>query len=285
MKAPFRFFRGELNGFYLRNVLTCQNQAVLEILNELVYQSKFVWKLESEITAGEIAVRDEDIIGIAKFAGVFKPVQYRQNTTGSITFTESKIVGGAQRSERGLFSMLKEKFEYIRTEKDDYATDISTEASSARRETMVPPGAVPVGYVPMGVNIFREDGTVITENILSAPPTDGTPYVDYYGPKYLFYQETFNGEAEMPIELFKSFFECVMRLRYNGVSVKEFLTLTELIVEDYVYDIEIVPQGHYSVVYYTINPDSEIEGRTGRMAAWDIIVSQRFKNFVLIERT
>ena len=285
MKAPFRFFRGELNGFYLLNALTSRNAAVAEILNELVYQAKFAWKLESEITDGEMAIRDEDIIGLAKFAGVFKPIQYRQNTTGSITFTESKIVGGAQRSERGLFSMLKEKFEFIRTEKDDYETDISVEASSARRETMVPPGAVPVGYVPMGVNIFREDGSVITENILSAPPTDGTPYVDYYGPKYLFYQETFNGEAEMPIELFKSFFECVMRLRYNGVSVKEFLNLTKLLCEDYVYDIEIVPQMHYSVVYYMLNLDSKIEGRTGKIAAWDIVVTQRFKNFVLIERT
>ena len=186
MKAPFRFFRGELNGYYLLNALTSRNAAVREILDELVYQARFAWKLESEITNGELPIRDEDLVGLAKFAGVFKPIQYRQNTTGSITFTESKIVGGAQRSERGLFNMVKEKFEYIRTERDDYETDISVESSSARRETMVPPGTPPVGYVPMGVNIFRDDGSVITENILSEPPTDGTPYVEYYGPKYLF---------------------------------------------------------------------------------------------------
>lgn len=285
MQVPFRFYRGELNGFYLLNLLTSRNAAVSAIVDELIYQSNMTWKLEEEIVGSEIAIRDSDLVGIAKFAGVLKSYQMQQSQVGSIMFTGSTVVNGVQRSERGLFNMAREKFEYVRTAQDDYPTDISTDASSAKRATLVPSGLAPVGYVAYGTDLYREDGTVIAENILASPPVDGTPYTAYYGPNYLVFEETFNLETEMDTSVFKKFFECIMRLRYGGVSIKELMYLTNTLTEGYVYDIEIVPTAYYYTVYYSVNNDLDIENRLGKLSAWEIVVGERFKNFVLVKRT
>lgn len=284
-KKPFRFMRGELlNSVYVRHFLLCKNSAVQYLIDELVYQALCQWKLESEITAGEMAARSEDIVNLAKFSGIFKPIQYRQNNLGSIRFTESNIVGGAERSERGLFNMRTEQVEFVRTAQDDYPTDIVNETTSRRRQTLVPTGTVPVGYVKYGTDIYNPDGSIIWANILPEPPTDGSPYTEFYGENFLTFEETFNGNSEMSTDMFLRYHDSLKRINYNGPSVAEFLYLTRLFCEDYVYNIEIVREEYYYNVYYTLNLDTTIDNRSGRLSAWSLIVSQKFKLFVLIER-
>lgn len=284
-KVPFRFMRGELlNSFYIKNFLLCKNTAVQYLLDELAYQALFQWKLEEEISDGEVAVRPEDVVNLAKFSGIFRPIQYRQNTLGSIRMTESEIVGGVQRSERGLFNMSKEKMEFVRTERDNYTTDIVTESTTTRRQTLVPDGRTPVGYVALGTDLYAPDGTVLWANVLSAPPSDGTPYTTYYGENFLTFEETFNGMSEMSDEMFMHYYALLKRISANGPSVHEFLYLTKLFCIDYVYDIEIVAKDNYYNVYYSLNLDSDIDNRSGRFSAWKLVTSQKFKLFALLER-
>jgi hypothetical protein len=285
MKKPFRFYRGEFNGAYVLAFLLCKNDAVKDIMDELVYQACFQWKLEDEITSGELPVRDEDIIGLGKFAGIFRPIQYISSNIGSIRLTTSTLVNGVERSERRLFNMTSQVFETVHGDADDYPTDIVNEATSNKRQTLVPTGQVPVGHVAYGTDLFYEDGTIIEANLLSTRPTDGTPYTPYYGDKFLFFEETFkNVSTNMTIDMYKKYFESLMRIRHNGASIKEFLYITDLLCEDYVTNIEITQTAYYYTVLYDLNGDSTIDNKTGRMATWESVCAQKFKLFTLVER-
>lgn len=285
MKRPFRYFRGEFaNGKYLYSLVICPNFAIQGVLDELVYQTLFQWKLEDEITAGEMAIRDEDIINIAKIAGLFQPRSYGRTSTGSTYFTPSHIVNDKERSERGLMDMVTESFRFVREEYDDYDNDIVNEASGNLRMGLVPEGTEPAGFVPYDKNLFTDEGEVILENLLPEPPADGTPYVTYYGDKFLIHEEFFNKETPLPIDIFKLLFECLQRIRYNGPTVAEFLEAARILGAGYVYDIEIVPHSAYFTVYYRTNESVDIIGRDRRFTAWLDVCKHKFKLFILENR-
>jgi hypothetical protein len=284
MKMPFRFFRGELShGHYLFRLLICVNYAIKDVLEELVYQILFTWKTEEELTAGEMAIRDEDIINIGKIAGLFQLRTYGGITTGSIYFTPSHEVNGVQRSERGLFDMNTENFDFVRVEHDEYPDDIGTEATKDRRMSMIPEGAQPVGYIPEGVTAFDEAGNVLWDNILSEPPADGTPYTTFYGEQYLHFEETFYKELPLTIEIFKLLLECVQRIRHDGPTLKGFFDITEILGGGYVYDLQIEQAGRQYVVQYRLNINVVIIQRERRLAAWKAVCAQKFKLFRLVE--
>jgi hypothetical protein len=285
VKQPFRHFRGEFaNGKYLYSLVICPNFAVQDILDELVYQTLFQWKLEDEIGKGEMAIRHEDIVDIAKIAGLFQFQSYGPTSIGSIYFTKSHIVNGQERSERGLMDMKAEVFRFAREEHDEYGDDIVTEASSDLRMTFVPEGTEPVGYVPYGKNLYTEDGEVIWENVLSSPPEDGTPYTDYYGDRFLIFEEFFYRKMPLPIDILKLLLECAQRIRHNGPSVAEFLEIAKILGGGYIRDIEIESHAAYYLVYYRTDEFLDINYRDRRFAAWLNVCSQKFKLFVLKNR-
>jgi hypothetical protein len=282
MKKPFRFFRGELNGFYIYHLVTCLNFTVQEIIDELVYHALFQWKLEDEITTGEIAMRSDDIFNIGKIAGLFQPRMYGRTSLGSTYFTPSHIVNGKERSERGLMDMENESYKFVREESDEYEDDIVNEAAPGFRMGLVPDGTEPVGYVPTGVQVYTDEGDIIWENILSDPPADGTPYTPFYGEKFLVHEEFFNYETPLNIEVYKLLLECVMRIRHDGPSIQGLLDVTRILGEGYVYDLEIVPSGRYYTVYYRLSEDTIIQNRERRFAAWQHICKQKFKHYVFL---
>jgi len=284
MKQPFRYFRGELNGKYLYDLVTCPNHAVADILNEFVYQALFTWKLEEEIVSGEKAIRHEDIINIAIIAGLFQPRSFGLVSLGSTYFTPSNIVNGQERSERGLMNMDMEDFEFVRTEQDEYNDDIVNDASENLRMGLVPEGTEPLGYVPFGVQLYTPEGDVIWGNLLDTPPTDGTPFVPFYGEKFLVHEEFFNRETPLNIEIFKLLFECVQKIRYNGPTIASFMEITEILGGGYICDIEIKPFTRYYHVLYSINTDSATTHRSRRLAAWLNICTKKFKLFALEQR-
>jgi hypothetical protein len=184
VKQPFRYFRGELNGKYLYDLVTCPNFASQDVVDELVYQILFRWKLEDEVTAGEMPVREEYVFNIGKTAGLFPVRAFSRTTLGSTYFTPSYVVNGKQRSERGLMDMENESFDFVRTEHDEYPNDIANEASPGKRMGHKDSAAYPVGYVPASKPLYDKEGDVIWENILPYPPADEA-YVPFYGEKYL----------------------------------------------------------------------------------------------------
>jgi hypothetical protein len=284
MKAPFRFFRGELNGYYIRNFLLSRNNAIDEILAELVYHALVSWNLPGSEGAGELPIRKEDLEGIAKFAGVVRPVQYYENTLGSIRLTSSEAVGGVQYSERGLFDMSTELFDFVRTDDGVYATDIAVEASPTKKMSLVPHGTVPLGYVAYGTDLFDSDGNIIPGNLLSSPPSGGVPYDPYYGPNFLTLENSFTSSSSMSDEMFMLYYECVMRIRQNGASIAELLYLTDLLCSGYVYDLEVVPYTYYYQLYYSLNTGMDLDNKGGRLATWLRIIEKRFPDFTVVER-
>jgi hypothetical protein len=163
MKQPFRYFRGEFNGKYLYDLVRCPNFNVQDIIDEIVYQTLFQWKLEDEVTAHEMAIRDEDIINMGKIAGLFQPRVVNKVSLGSTYFTQSHIVNGKQRSERGLVDMDNESFRFVRDEQDDYPDDIVNEVSEWLRMGFIPSGTEPVGYVLTDTALYDKGGYYMGE--------------------------------------------------------------------------------------------------------------------------
>jgi hypothetical protein len=279
MKLPFRFFRGELNGYYLYRLVTFPNKAVREVLDELVYHARFQWKLEDEVTADEMPIRDEDIINIAKIAGLFQPRVFNQISLGSTYFTPGHVVNGKERSERGLLDMDLESFRFVREEHDEYPDDIVKEASEKLRMGHVPPGTEPVGYVRADTPLYTKDGTVIWENVLAEPPGDGTPYVPFYGEKFLVHEEFFSRETPLTVEVFKLLLECTQRIRRGGPSIRSLLEVTKILGEGYIYDLEFARRERYYICYYRLDEDAAVMNRERRFGAWQNICKQKFKLF------
>jgi hypothetical protein len=284
MKQPFRFFRGEFNGKYLYDLVISPNFAVKDITDEFVYNILFTWKLEEEIIRGELAIRHEDIINIAIIAGLFQPRSVSRLSTGSTYFTLSHIVNGKERSERGLMDMETERFRFVRTEHDEYDDDIVNEACVRYRMGLVPEGQPIIGYIPYNVDIYQIDGGIIWENILSSPPSDGSPYIDFYGEKFLVHEEWFKRETPLNIEIFKLLLECVQKIRYNGPTIANFLEVTQILGEGYICDIEILPFDKFYTVLYSLNELSDIIHRDRRHGAWIDICKKKFKLFSLEAR-
>jgi hypothetical protein len=280
VKQPFRYFRGEFNGKYLYSLAICPNFASQDIVDELVYQILFQWKLEDEVSVGEAPIREEDIINIGKIAGLFQPRTFGQTSLGSAYFTQSHVVNGQERSERGLMNMDYESFQFVREEQDEYPDDIVNETSERLRMGFVPPGTEPVGYVPEGTPLYNEEGDIIWENILPEPPSDGTPYITFYGERFLVHAEFFKKETPLTVDIFKLLLECVQRIRFNGPTIKGLFEITRILGEGYIYDLSIQPQGRYYQCYYRLNEDVTVLNRERRFGAWRHICGQKFKLFV-----
>jgi hypothetical protein len=290
MKLPFRFFRGEFNGFFLYNLVTFLNHTIKEVVDELVYQALFQWKTEEEITKGEVYIRDGDIINIGKIAGVFQAFGQFNTNVGSIYFTPGHIVDGVQRNERGLINMDREIFTYVRVEADDYPDDIVNEAAPGKRISMVPSGTAPVGYVAMDTPLFNIDGTIIWESILPEPPV-GVAYNPFFGEQYLVLENRFILETILTIPILKLLIECLQRVRFQGLSIALFMEITRILGEGYIYDITITPkQIHtpggdmpYYEVQYKRDPDNTIDNQLRRFAVWQMVCQQKFKMFQLVD--
>ena len=282
---PFRFFRGELNGRYIQAALLSHNEAVADIIEEIVYQASVAFALESAIVAGQSPIRDEDLLGLAQFAGILRPIQYLINYLGSMALSGRHAVGGAQYSERGLFNMATEVFDYIRDDPSTYSTDIATQATPALRCSLIPHGQAPIGYCTVDTVLFDADGTYHPENLLSSAPTDGTHYEPYYGPQFLTLENDFENDAAMPIEMFMDFYKAIVRMRANGASVAALCDLTQALTQGYVCNIEIVPTDYYYTLKYDLNSGAPGGVNESALNAWLAVVAKRFKNFVVEERT
>jgi hypothetical protein len=281
MKLPFRFFRGEFNGHYLYKALTCLNDVIKDVLDELAYHATVQWKTAAETSPGETPLRDEDLFNLGRIAGLYPDNLLGRTTLGSIGLTQSYIVAGKQRSERALMDMESGSHRFVRTEQDDYPDDIVTDASPDRRIGFIPAGTEPVGYVPMGTPIYDDEGGVLWENLLYEPPTDGTPYAPFYGEKYLVHEEWFVKDSPLSPETFKELLECMLWVRRNGPSLGSFFTATRILTTGVVHNIEITPHSdRYYLVRYDIDPNSTIRDQDRLVASWLWVIRDKFKLFV-----
>lgn len=304
-KRFFRFFRGELiTGFFLKHLVTFPNLYLEKqgLTDELEYQKNVQWVLAEQQTEKRVAMRENDMFGIGKVAGLFQPRTFLTSNIGSIWFTKSHIVNDKERSERGFVDMDAEYFVFRRVEQDDYPDHINAEIDVAKTEgktlrstfiehkQFTPAGAKLLGYVKENTNIFDAEGEIIWDNILKEPPT-GCQYIEFFGMDYLVFESFFDKELPLTIDIYKMLLESLQIIRRKGASIASLMEITNFMVGGYVINIEIKhaedDAGHklwWYVVYYDLDPTKELYNRERRYVAWKNAMSMKFKMFQFVNR-
>lgn len=189
-KRFFRFLRGEINGFYLKNIHDVMNVYTVYVKNFLADFKRQQFEAKKLL--------DKYLYGLGKFAGIFLPRISRAESQTSLRMTDSNIKDGYEFSERGLFSIEAEtfyffkekinKFFFVRTTQEVQSTDINTEATRMNRSSLVG-DEVPIGFISSEeTDLFDEEGNVKPEKILTSPPED-VAYTEFYGDSFLMLSE------------------------------------------------------------------------------------------------
>jgi hypothetical protein len=244
--------------------------------------TSFVLKMEEVVLDNETSISEEDIKNLGTFAGVFPPYISSESNKGSILFTPSFKVNGIEYSERGLRDRILEAFRFFRTSPGEYTDDIVTLSSQQLQASFVPEGTPILGYIPDDVEMFTTDGQIIHENILDSPPS-GQAWYPYYGDNFLFLAESFLIEAYVSKEVFMDLFFSYQKIRYNGVSLEEFVFLTNLVMGDYVNSIWLEAFSNRIIVHYKLDELALLKDKVRRTFIWKEIIKIKFKQFVLLE--
>lgn len=274
-KEFFRFLRGELNGYYFTNMNNALNLAVGSIKEFFAFWQNMQF---------DSTMPQEYVNGLGKFAGVYLPVV----DVGYLFFifmTESYIVNGVQRSERGLYNVVNEMFEFYHTEQDDYADDINTLATPTLKSSLVGDETV-LGYISEdATDVLLPDGTVNPDVILSEPPSDGS-YTEYYGNQFLFLEEeSTEVSADLEKELYQQLIASMQFIRYNHSNLASLCKVINLLCPDgfvKITHIEVDPSGYFLRVTYTTDYSVNLNHKLHRETMFKYIVKQKFPEVYLI---
>lgn len=284
-KALFRFLRGELNGFYLQNFYMSLNEITSDMRDFLSRWERMVFKSSENLTEDELSVPKDIARGLGTFAGVFLPYVEQDSRVGSVRFTLSNRVSGVEYSERGLFDLSKESFDFFRTDRKEYSTDINSLANSMLRSTLVESGAPVKGYILEGIEILRDDGTVDESKLVNYEqiPKDGegnpsVAYVPYYGNQYLYLSEKSPIRSTVSINVFIELVKAMQWVRYNGASVASLCKFAKVLCPDYLFmfDFDWDTQYAKSVLEYGIDPDLETPNKLMRSNVFKLMANLKF---------
>lgn len=191
-KAFFRFLRGELNGFYLRNMYDALNKSTEHMKAFLMDFNNQQFK--------KGMIDDEILLGIGKFAGVFLPKISQAESLTSIKMSDSKEVDGTEYSERGLFDTVLELFNYYHLNLDseglfyfehtseDETEDINNLANINKKSSMVGDEQL-IGYVSEDVvDLIKPDGSIDMSKVTVNPP-ESKAFNRIYGNQFSFLSE------------------------------------------------------------------------------------------------
>ena len=191
-KAFFRFLRGELNGFYLRNMYDALNKSTEHIKAFLIDFNNQQFK--------KGMIDDEILFDIGKFAGVFLLKISQAESLTSIKMSDSKEVDGTEYSERGLFDTALELFNYYHLNLDseglfyfehtseDETEDINNLANINKKSSMVGDEQL-IGYVSEDVvDLIKPDGSIDMSKVTVNPP-ENKAFNRIYGNQFSFLSE------------------------------------------------------------------------------------------------
>jgi hypothetical protein len=218
-KALFRFLRGELNGYYVTRLNDLLNASTKDI------KTFFCDFQAQQFELGKISL--ETLYNLGKFASIFLLRLKSAETMTALYLTDSFIKDGYEFSERGLYNVPLEQFEFFHTEDDSgayfvfvrttqeqYEDDIDTLTDYRKRATMVGDVAVQ-GYISSeATDIFDSVGNVKPEFILATPPS-GVAYSEFYGDNFLYLSEGDDSEADNLIRWRLSESEVVDGVEYS----------------------------------------------------------------------
>jgi hypothetical protein len=218
-KALFRFLRGELNGYYVTKLNDLLNASTRDI------KTFFCDFQSQQFELGKISL--ETLYNLGKFASIFLLRLKSAETMTALYLTDSHIVDGYEFSERGLYNVPLEAFEFfhtqddsgayfifVRTTQEQYEDDIDTLTDYRKRAVMVGDVAVQ-GYISSeATDIFDSVGNVKPEFILATPPS-GVAYSEFYGDNFLYLSEGDDSEADNLIRWRLSESEVVDGVEYS----------------------------------------------------------------------
>lgn len=276
-KLFFRFLRGELNGYYLSNLHDTLNSAVEETRSVLASFKRMQFDENMD---------SETLFNIGKFASVFLPRKESPEKRNTLLMSESHIVDGEERSERGLYNTDEERFEFKHTTDSPDLPDINTLTTQTLRSSLVGDEEA-TGYISStNEDVFDDEGNVKPSAILSSPPS-GEAYSEYYGGDFLFLSEGvgINYESINP-QLYKSIYESLQWIRYNGVSLASLLRITEILCPEglvKIQSITVAQNKRHWIVHYTYNADLDIGSKAQRVFLFEYLIGLKFKQCALVQ--
>lgn len=283
-KAFFRFLRGEINGFYLTNIHNVLNTLTEEDKTFLAHFNNMVFKNPEELKGEEYPIGSEMIKGIGTIAGVFRPRVTSDSFSGTLRMTTSKVVDGVERSERGLFNMEEESFDFVRTNQDVYNTDINTEADNGHRTSMNSNTDEVKGYLASGETNIKEDGSVDLDKVLVSPPANKA-YSEFYGVDHLYLSESENVYAHISPPVLLNLIKALQWIRYNGASIESLCRVTEILCPDFV-KIDSIDWTNviYSIVTYTVDSTAIVDNKQMKIEALKFLLRMKFPQMILVEQ-
>lgn len=277
MKAFFRFLRGELNGFYLQRLNQVNNIFSESIKSFLSYFKSMQFKTEDELNKGETAIDSNMIKGIGIIAGVFPPFVMQESLSSSLRFTGSHIVNGREYSERGLYNIEGQAFNFIRTDETKYTTDINTQATSSERSSLVEKDREPVGYFPEGENVIRDDGSLDYSKLMAQPRANHADS-PFYGDMFLYLSENYPVLAITDMKVMLYVIEAMQWVRYNGMNIASLAQFAKIICPNFLFIIDIDWSILYAhgVVEYGIDEEYEAENKLLKENLFKSLVQRKF---------
>lgn len=286
MKAFFRFIRGELNGFYLRHLHNLNNdfKTANETKSFLSYFKNMQFKTLDEVTGNEEPINTTMLKQIGVIAGVFTPYVLQESLSGVIRFTESHIIKDKEYSERGLYSIEEEKFNFIRTDENEYSTDINTAATSADRSSLVEEGRTPVGYFPEGVNVIDDDGNLDYSKLLSSPRPNHAD-APFYGDNFLFLSENYPVLGVTDSITMLKVIEAEQWVRYNGVSIHSLTEFAKILCEGFLFIVSINWDSLYAhgIINYGLDIEYEVPQKLLKQNLFKFLVQKKFEQITFNE--
>lgn len=286
MKAFFRFLRGELNGFYLTRIHNLNNnfKTATETKEFLSYFRHMQFKTADEVEGDEEPISAEMIKQIGSVAGVFTPYVMQESLSGVVRFTESHKVNNTEYSERGLYNIEGERFNFVRTDEQEYTTDINTEATTSDRSSLVEESREPLGYFPEGINVIDEDGNIDYSKLLTEPRPNHAD-APFYGDIFLFLAENYPVKGATDTATLLKVIEAMQWVRYNGVSISSLVEFAKILCEGFLFIVSISWDNLYAhgVVNYGLDNNYEISQKLLKQNLFKFLVQKKFEQITFNE--
>lgn len=191
-----------------------------------------------------------------------------------IVLTESYEVNNVEYSERGLYKPPMPNY-----------PDINTLATEEERSSLVGEEEV-IGYIAEDeIDVIDSQGKVRAEKILYKAP-EGKAYSEFYGNQFLFLSEGEEVYSKTSNEIFLDLYKALQYIRYNGISLKSFVSLVTLICPHGLVKIDhievAVDKTHFNV-YYNYNVEVNVTYKSQRKALLEVLIAEKFKQVVLVE--
>lgn len=289
MKKIFRYLTGELNGYWVQAFAYFFNDAIADVYTLFNRMRKLKIKFETDEDfdgSKDAALTTSDLYNLTVFSGLFQPKVTAEVNVGSIRLVppEDAAQYGTY-SERGLLNKLTSSFEFFRLAEQEYENDITTLATENLQASMVPENSAVLGYIyATDTDMLDEEGNVIISRLHSSVPVDDTPYVPFYGNKYLHLAESIIQTAVIPDELLLNVFKICQRIRYNGSSIEGLCGIFDALFPDR--EVQIVSITSSEVVgafILKIVRNGTSEGLYTKMSVLNLLINYKFKQFVIEE--